>query len=314
MAENKTDLTWLKFGCLGCLGVIAVIALAGTGIGIGAWNRAKSMENERRVITQDLPPAPGIPLSEEAGAEGSVLLLPPAGIAAGGQVILDLSDGNFRIEAAGAGEPLRLEAEYDPDSYELVEEFEPGEGSRWVYRVSFRSKGSSFLQAIAEIFSDASPEIAIYLPAEMPIELTSQLTEGGLEMNIGGLWLTSADLQFRRGGLVLEVDEPMRVPMERLSIRGSMGGLATAALGNASPRVLEVELRMGGMSLDLEGAWRNDSEITVGTSMGGGAMHLPDGLVIEGLDGETGRPQNPEVPLPVLRFTAASRLEDIEIR
>jgi hypothetical protein len=309
---------WFKYGCFGCLGVLGVLVLLLAVMGGMAWQRSGSMQAEEKVLTREIPSLPEAP---EAPA------LPPGAIAADlpesadrlsgvtpGRVFLDLSHAEFRIERSEWGEPLRVEGNFDPDYYELQEEFDQGEDLGWTYRVSFRRKGGfSLVNALSEWFSGTSPEVRIVLPVDYPLDLNLRLRDGGTVANLGGLWLTSAEVGLARGGLVLTVSEPLRRPAEQVSIRGSMGGLVISRLGNASPRHLEVEHSMGGLVLDLRGQWIQDSEATINLSMGGGELRLPENMNIEGLDDEReGSRPEAEPGLPTLTITTLSEMGNLE--
>jgi hypothetical protein len=108
-------------------------------------------------------------------------------------------------------------------------------------------------------------------------------------------------------------DEPLREPMQRMKIHGSMGGLVAGSVGNASPRKLDLDYRMGGMQVDLRGQWLNDSDIEIRFRMGGGEVTLPDNVNIEGL--ETSRAtlmSEGELPPPTLRFSATGDMGGLE--
>jgi len=93
-------------------------------------------------------------------------------------------------------------------------------------------------------------------------------------------------------------------------VRARMGGLEAFRLGNASPRLLDLNFGMGGGDVDLRGEWLNDCDINVVAKMGGFDMEIPAGVKVEGLTGEDVhlRQANPETPLPILRFTASTKL------
>lgn len=309
---------WFKYGCLGCLGVLGVIVVLSALVAGLAWQRSGSMQAEERVLTREIPSLPETP---EPPA------LPPDAIAADlpesadrlsgvtpGRVVLDLSYADFRIEPGPWGEPLRVEGNFDPDYYELQEEFDQGEDLGWTYHVSFRRKAKfSWLTTLSELFSGSSPEVRILLPVDYPLDLNLNLRDGGTTADLGGLWLTSTEIDLARGGVELSVSEPLRRPAERMSIRGRMGGVAISSLGNASPRRLEVEHSMGGLSLDLRGRWVQDSEISIDLSMGGGAVRLPKDVNIKGLDAEqAGSRPEAEPGLPTLTFSASSEMGELE--
>ena len=121
------------------------------------------------------------------------------------------------------------------------------------------------------------------------------------------------EFDFESGGFELSVDEPLREPMESLSIRTAKGGSLLNRLGNASPRRLHVSYQMGGIDMDLGGDWVADAEITITGGTGGGAVHLPSGVILEGLQrrGIEARAV-PEPKPPTLRFTVSTGIGRLE--
>ncbi len=311
---DESGRSWLKYGCFGCLGILGLGVLIVATVGVLAWHQASSMQNESQVLTQTVP-APAGPRGLSAQEVASDLpgsadrLL---GNDRPGRVILDFSQGEFHVQPAAPGEQLRVEASYDPDYYELAERFEQGETEGWAYTVSFRkTRSSGLIGMLSEIFSGRSPDVRVYLPADVLIALELDVTKGGTQADLGGLWLSSADLSYKMGGLEVSFDEPLRAPADHLSIRGSMGGASLRSIGNASPRRLDVEFSMGGLDLDLGGRWLEDSEIGINASMGGGEIRLPRDVAIEGLE-EQGKNRKPHGDGPTLKFSVRQETGEVE--
>jgi hypothetical protein len=209
-----------------------------------------------------------------------------------------------------------MEATYDTEVYLVEDYFDSFPDSSWVYGVRSKRTISGLHALFRQIMAGGkSPKIHIYLPADVPLELQFQVQEGGCEVELGGLWITTADFRFKKGGFALEIEDPLYEPMERMTIRGHMGGFEAEGLGNASPRVLEVTCRMGGADLDLRGAWRGDSDIRMDVAMGGMGVRVPRDVQIQGVESVEDRlqPDNEEMPLPVLRFTVKQKMGEIEI-
>lgn len=301
---------WFKYGCFGCLGVLALLLVAGAVIWGLAYQKTASMDVQEQILTHPLEEAPAVTAEAlaadmPAGAGEAMEASRPVP----GRVTLNLSQADFRVEPAGPGEPLRVEGTFDRNSYTLEESFEAADDGGWDYQVRFsRSEGAGLLTTLSEMISGARPKLAIYLPPGHPMALKADVKQGGLTAELGGLWITEADLDFAMGGFDFRVSEPLREPMERMVIRGQMGGGSFAQLGNASPRSLEVEFKMGGLSLDLHGAWKQDARIAIEQSMGGAHVGLPSGVNFEGLPPEAGtRPQaGPDAPTLTFEVSGSS--------
>jgi len=296
----------VKYGCFGCIGLVAIAVLFAGLVGGMAYLKSRSEAVEKETFSHE-------PLEGEETVQGPATA--DGDEATEGHVVLDLAGAEFEIGPAAEGGKLEVQATYDRNSYELIEQFEPDGGSGWSYRVSFRRTGSSLVVALKELISGNRPELTILLPPDLSIRLDLGLAEGGARVELGGMWITDATIEMEKGGLELRVSDPMPIPMERLAIHGKMGGLAATKLGNASPRELELDFRMGGMSVDLRGEWRADAQITIHASMGGGVLRLPRNVRIEGLDTRrgVGSMDEEEVPLPTLSFAAESELGELQI-
>ena len=292
MAESeKTGRTWLKYGCFGCLGVIAAVALLVGTLAAVAALKVRSEEVEDRALTQELP----APDADDVD------------VASGGRVILELEGGEFHVEPGRPGDPLRIDATYDRGSHELLESFEPDTGDGWTYRVGFHQSVSGAMSLLKGMFGGTNPKLVILLPTDVPMDLEVRQSGGALQMELGGLWLKSAELRISKAGGQIAVSEPVRVPLERLVIDAAMTGVQFESLGNASPRKLDVELSMGGFDLDLTGEWLTDAQVSIDSRMSGTAVRLPRGVRIEGLDtGRIGPIEEPEQPLPTLTFTVTT--------
>lgn len=170
------------------------------------------------------------------------------------------------------------------------------------------------MTALRQMVGGTSPVVKVLLPPDVPLDLEATTSQGGLELELGGLWLRTAEIEFQQGGAEISFSEPLRSPMEHLSVNGAMGGVALMGVGKASPRKLDLSFSMGGGFFDLSGPWQNDADISISASMGGAQVQLPSGLPMEGLDVEFSRaPVDQEVPLPTLRFDISpSTMESLE--
>ncbi len=304
--------TWLRTTCLGCLGCFGlVILICAILVGVALMG-APSIPEDPQVVQREFPEP--VAVTPEALAAD----LPPGAPTvsrAAGVVALDLAQAEFRIEPGPPGEPMRVEAKYDADAYTLEEVFEPAAGDQpWNYRVKFRrSQGGGFLAWLGETLTGRSPRLRILIPPDVPIALDLKASRGEVRADLGGLWLTQAAFDLSMGGMDLDVSAPLRAPLSQMTIKGGMGGGNFVRIGNASPERLDVEFRMGGMNLDLTGAWRRDAEISIAHEMGGGAVRLPRDVSIEGVPSHRGKlSSDPNAPVPVLRFRVSSEMGNVE--
>jgi hypothetical protein len=313
MGMAKTGRKLFRCGCLGCLGLILVGILISVVVGGLAWLGARSEQIEDQELTQGVPAGP-VQAEQVSPELAGTISGELQAIAAAGLVVLDLEDGEFQIEPGEPGEPIRIEATYDVNDFTLEKTYTPvSDGQeKWQYQVSFRRTSGSFLvAAIKQAITGSVPRIRIWLPPDIPIDLEMQLAKGGAQIDLSGMWLVNTELGLEMGGAELEIDEPLRAPAEQIKIRSGMGGCMLSGLGNASPKRLEIEYRMGGTVVDLEGEWANDAEVLIRGSMGGCTVLVPDnvrlarGLEVQPTEEVDGR--------PVLRIETKVNMGEIEI-
>jgi hypothetical protein len=309
MAEDSGGRKWLRCGCLGCLVLVVAAVLISAVLLAVVYIGSEAEQFEDRTLAPEIP----VPGAEPDGkpARPDLPAEPPAGP---GKLVLDVRQGQLFIDPAAPGEPFNVKARYDQSLCQLEETLDT-DSEPWLYHVDFGCEAGGFLQAVRRMFSGTDPEVRVYIPADLPVQLELHVGQGGAVLDLGGLWLSEMDIDFEMGGVVVDFDEPLREPMQRMELRGSMGGLVAEKVGNASPRNLLVDYRMGGMELNLKGQWLQDSEIEIRFRMGGGDVILPDNARVEGIpDRGVGTLRETEVPLPTLRFSATSDMGDLQFR
>jgi hypothetical protein len=302
--------------------LVVALVLAGGAAGL-AWMQVRAEKVEDVDWTRETGPVVATPTLPEAGTPSEPAEAAPGAApgAAVGSVVLDVRSADFRVRPGDPGEPVRVNARYDTSAYELTREESVAEDGTWVYRVAFRRTANGLITTIKEMLGGTRPEVEIALPPDVPLDLRAKATRGGLEAQLGGLWLVDVDLEGTQGGFVVGVDEPAAVPVERMRVRASMGGLVLGKVGNLSPRALDVDVRLGGGVVDLRGAWQADAAITVANSNGGVQMIVPEEIATRGLPvipgaegGPAPPPEEAELPGPVLTFELSGDLEDIEVQ
>jgi hypothetical protein len=301
----------LKIGLFGCLGIFVIFTLMAGGVALVAWNHSGNIQIEDKVLTPEAAVQPSGSTEVKGFKETDV----PAGV---GLVILNLAGGeNFEIHRGKPGTGVRVEANYDSEAYLVEDFFESRPDSSWVYGVRTKLGISGLHNVFRKLMgSGHSPRIDIYLPPDVKLALKVYMQNGGIEGDLGGLWLSSADLRVNKGGLALEVSRPLREPMQKFVVKVKSGGFALSGLGNASPRVVDVTCRFGGVSMDLDGAWACDSDLWLDAALGGIAVSVPsDVQVLHNEETPVALEKNEEtVSMPQLRFKSKSKwLGDVKI-
>ena len=306
--ERKGCRNLAILGCMGCLGLVVVV-LVGCAIVLGmAWSEVRNEQFERQELQQavGLPEAPAI---ADAPLEVPEEFVPEH---RQGTVVLDVDSTVVTVRPGRPGEAIRIEAEYDARYYQLSERFTEDEES-WTYEVGFGRVSDSYLKtALKGLLGGRRPEIRVYLPPDVPLGLELQVSQGGADAELGGLWLTSAEIEFLQGGGAVDFSKPLKQPMEFLGVEFTQGGGSVQGVAMASPKRVDVGFSMGGGELDLDGTWLQDAEISIDQRMGGVEVRLPSDAIIRGLgryDTETTGDEAPD--LPVLRFSTSASMGEL---
>lgn len=273
----------VKAGCIGCAGVVGIFVMVMVVLGVGAVMQDRSTAIEQRELVQAVPRI-DLPADDPSQATSDDLRQPNfrfdrADPGDPGTVDLRLSTGQFQVVPGPAGEPIRVEGDYDTNRYTLEQTYEPAAAGRgWVYKVRFAPKG---LFKLFNFGPTTPPEVRVILPRDSPFALKGKISMGESDIELGGLWLTSVDLEAGMGEHSIGFAEPTLMPIQQFTVDGSMGALHIDNLGNASPQTASIKLSMGELQLDLGGPWAQDAEVQVRTSMGEADIRVPEGVNVD---------------------------------
>ena len=295
MAEEASARRWITCTGLGCAGLILIALVTFGGFLGSAWLGVRNAEPVERRL---LPSFPAVVDSAQPGA-------------AVGRVELDLSGAEVQVHAAAPGESLRVEAKFDEQLYELEETFDDA-SVPWLYQLSLSGDIGPLKTLLRSIVGGEGARVDIFLPVDVPLELLAKGEQAAFTIDLARMWLTSAEFDFAQGGVFIEASEVTSLPIESISLKGSMGAFRLVQMGNASPRRLLVDTKMSGLHVDLLGEWQNDSSITLRSNQGGAQLKLASNVTVVGIDtGELEPPREEELARPTLTFTVAA--DEIEL-
>ena len=308
MGMRKRLPAGLATGCMvvaAIAGVFVIWALVVTG---KAFMARGSEQIESRAFSHEVPTPDETRPKGEAGTPTPL------------RVVLDLTVGFFIVGPGPPGRGIEVDASFDIRSYALDQSYEQGAAGdtyRVTYRVTFREIGLIRDGGLRGLFGGSYPRMRVSLPPDVPLILEGKFSKGATTVDLGGLWLIHADLRQEKGGFYVRVDTPTREPVETLKLHARQGGFTATNLGNASPRVLDINTGMGGSTVNLRGQWLRDADVRFHNLMGGSNLILPRNVRLEGVDPPNPVPPWPrddELPPPTLRITITKTLAGIDVR
>jgi len=273
---ERREMKWLRRGCLGCLAFVGLGVLVLALLLLLPLVLQPDPEPVNEAFIPELPPPP-VPPDWPSSPEG-VTLRPDAypGADEALRLQLDLSAGSFRVEPGAAGEPLRVEADYDAARFNLDQAYDSESNT---YRVSFALKGGwlGFFRGSVE----GANQIRIIVPPDRPVALVGEIGVGESRFELGGLWVTDVNLDLGVGEHRLLIREPLRAPLKRIAVDGSVGEIDLQGLGNASPAKVEIDQGIGEMSVDLRGAWQRDATVDLDLGIGEVRVRVPKDVAVK---------------------------------
>ncbi len=202
------------------------------------------------------------------------------------RVEIELEEGEFEVHPGPPGTGVQVDGAYAQAYYELTEEHtladEPG-GPASVIRL--RPAHSFLVRLIGSAFAGhdgAHNALTVTIPRDVPIDLRLRLRMGETRTDLGGLILTDVDAELSMGEHRLDFSEPLAGRPQRIRVAGGMGEIRLERFGNAGPRELDVEGRMGSLTVDLGGDWpaRAVADVRLDGSMGEFRLDIPNAVRI----------------------------------
>ncbi len=268
-----------KYGCVGCLSLGAlVVALIFLASAVHLTVEPEDPRPEERQLSQDLPEV-RYPPADAPQVPASVSLPEPPSSATG-RVVVDLSMGEFIIQPGPAGEPIRVDADFDSSAFELREEYQQSADGGWTYELSFGSR-RGFLGMLFGGGHQGNNRVELTIPRGQPIDIVGEIGLGESEIDLGGLSVRQVDLEFGAGDHFVEFRQPLPFPMDSFTVNSSVGEVEIRNLGEGSPRTVNVDHGIGELFVDLQGPWSRDATIDINVNIGEGRLWLPEGVRLD---------------------------------
>ncbi len=128
-----------------------------------------------------------------------------------------------------------------------------------------------------------SGELRLVLPRTIPLDLDMEFGGAQAALELGGLALQSARLEFGAAEGTLAFSTPNRSHMRELEISIGAADFTARGLANANADLIRVRGGVGSVDLDFGGTWTRDLEVSTRLAIGGLTLRVPDdvGLRLE---------------------------------
>jgi hypothetical protein len=240
-------------GCLlGCFGLLVLVAAA-----LVAFALVTKPGPEHRVTSE----APQVP---------------PAGVtlAGPGIILVEMEEGVLEIEPAEPGAAPSASADHDEETSRLETSLDGG--SPWQWRVALKPMRTFPSRLLGGKRQEA--HLVVRVPRDQRAALIVRFSKGECTLRLGGLALSSVDVEMSLGNCEVRFDEPLAQPLATFRLQGRLGGSKVEGLGNASPASVDLHDRLGEIAVDFGGAWHNGARVDLDFRMGDARLSIPEGI------------------------------------
>jgi len=123
---------------------------------------------------------------------------------------------------------------------------------------------------------EESGELRVLLPRSIPLDLDMEFGGAQATLELGGLALQSARLEFGAAEATLAFSTPNRTHMRELDIGVGAAEFNATHLANANADLIRVRGGVGSVDLDFGGTWTRDLEVSPRLAIGGLTLRVPD--------------------------------------
>ncbi|HEX7981103.1 MAG TPA: LiaF domain-containing protein [Gemmatimonadaceae bacterium] len=140
--------------------------------------------------------------------------------------------------------------------------------------LGLESRGNAFPASSSR--HEDSGELRVVLPRTIPLDLDMEFGGTQAALELGGLALQSARIEFGATEGTLAFSTPNRTHMRELEVGIGAAEFNALHLANANADLIRVRGGVGSVDLDFSGTWTRDLEVSTRLAIGGLTLRVPD--------------------------------------
>ena len=183
------------------------------------------------------------------------------------EVRVKYATGHLELSSASAPFLYQMDLRYDSDRATAVHTLEEGR----VLTLGVERE-SSVVKAGRTADEN---RMALALSTAVPIDLSLELGAVEANLDLGGLALTSLDINAGANATRVRFDTPNRVAMRSLEVEAGAASIVLSNIANANTAELSVEAGVGSVELDFSGTWTGDLAASVDIAVGALKLIVP---------------------------------------
>jgi hypothetical protein len=178
--------------------------------------------------------------------------------------------GRFQIRPGNAGTLYRMDLRYDEDHFDPVVDYDRGR-----LELGIESRGRNFNFKGRD---NEQGEMDLELSTGVPMDLVLEFGAVRANLDLGGLHLTDFELSTGASESTLDFSRPTQGRVRTAEINVGAADFLAENLGNLRADRLEVGAGVGEVTLDFDGDWTDDMEVSIGMGLGSLELRIPEEL------------------------------------
>jgi hypothetical protein len=184
------------------------------------------------------------------------------------RVDLEYGAGRLNIAPGDAGSLYKATLRYDADHFKPVTQYADG-------RLKVGIEGGHVRGRMR------SGRLDLTLGTRVPLDLDLQFGAAQADVELGGLKIRGAHIATGASETHVNVATANPESCGALKLEVGAASFEAAGLGNLNCERVDVDGGVGDVSLDFNGAWRVNSEVTVDMGLGSLTVRVPRGLGVQ---------------------------------
>lgn len=174
--------------------------------------------------------------------------------------------GRLSIRPGTSRELYRVGIRYDSDVFDPIAEYRAGK-----LEVGVEGRGRG-----VNLKNREAGELKLALSPEVPMDLDLHFGAVEAELELGGLRISSVDIETGASETNVRFSKPNPVECDRLDLSMGAAGFEATGLANLNCQMVHVEGGVGEITLDFGGAWTRDLSVDLTMALGSATLIVPE--------------------------------------
>lgn len=189
---------------------------------------------------------------------------------------IEFAAGVLKVRPGPPGSLYRMELSYDPERFAPLSQ---SDSNGTHIRLGVKSSGQAGISV--GLRNERPQDGVVELNPRSVLVLDLSLGAAQADLDLGGLKVAQATLETGASQTTLRFSSPNTVHCDRLAVSVGAAQFSAFQLGNSDCGDIRVEGGVGGVLVDLTGAWKRDATVSLSVTLGDISLVLPREVGVE---------------------------------